>query len=89
MVHTNDKYASEGAMWNSSYEPAGSAGTAYLVFDLGATKQVTSLLVWNYNEKDYQGRSIKETEVSVSVSADGKAFTSGQMHPQAGVGSTR
>ncbi len=74
-VHSNEKYAEGGTMWNSGYDAAGAAGQANAVLDLSAAHQVTGLTIWNYNEKDYQGRGAKEIEVSTS--ADGTTFAKG------------
>ena len=78
-VHSNDKYADGGTMWNSAYDAAGAVGQVNLVFDLTTSHQITGLQVWNYNEKDWQHRGAKEIEVSTSV--DGTAFTKSGSFP--------
>lgn len=66
-VHTANKGASGGSMWNSNYDDAGSVGKVFVRFDLGHVHQLAGLYVWNYNEKGYLPRGVKTATVQVSV----------------------
>lgn len=72
-VHTANKGAGGGSMWNSNYDDAGSVGKVFVRFDLGHVHQLAGLYVWNYNEKGYTQRSVKTA--TVQVSEDDRAFT--------------
>jgi hypothetical protein len=47
----------------------GAVGKVNVVLDVGVVHQVSGLLIWNYNEKDWQHRGAKDIEVSTSADA--------------------
>lgn len=65
-VHTANKGAAGGSMWNSNYDDAGAVGRIFVRFDLGRVHQLSGLYVWNYNEKGYLPRGVKTAQVQVS-----------------------
>ncbi len=67
-VHTDNKYADGGTMWNADYSDA----HPWLVFDLGKATRLTGMHIWNGNEKGYNGRGVQGLEVLGS--ADGEHF---------------
>lgn len=72
-VHTANKGAGGGSMWNSNYDDAGSVGRVFVRFDLGHVHQLVGLYVWNYNEKGYLPRGVKTA--TLQVSEDDRTFT--------------
>ena len=75
LVHTNDRWTGGGTMWCANYNfPSKGVNdyNAVLTFDLGAAKEVGSIVIWNYNEKDYTNRGVKQFELKSS--ADDKTY---------------
>ena len=70
-LHTNAKFAAGGTMWNLSYKD-GMRG--WITFDLGQPQEVLGLHVWNYNEKGWTFRGVKDFELLTS--SDNKEFAS-------------
>ena len=48
----------------------------YIVYDLGAQYQLTSLHLWNHNQPNYTKRGVKEVELLVDSAPDGNSFVS-------------
>ena len=59
-VHTNNVFAEGSCMWNG-------AERATLTFDLGKIYRVGGVYLWNYNESNYNNRSIKDVDISYST----------------------
>ena len=71
-VHSSNIFADGENMWNSD----GGDAQSTLLYDLGQTRNVAGIYLWNYNEGSgqYSSRGINEMEVFAST--DGRNFTS-------------
>lgn len=67
-VHTNNKYADGGTLWNANY----GAAQTWLVFDLGKSWLLSGMHVWNGNERGYAARGVQALDVLGSD--DGESF---------------
>jgi len=66
-IHTNNVYADGNCMWNG-----GITKDTWISFDLGKDYNVNGMYVWNYNEKGWTNRGVKDVEVLASP--DGAEF---------------
>ena len=77
-THTADSFRDGGSMWNAAYESPEDATRrdtqAWLVFDLGAAKDVRGMRIWNGNEKtpgfDGTNRGVNEFEILAGDAED-------------------
>ncbi|MCY3018166.1 MAG: glycosyl hydrolase family 28-related protein, partial [Planctomycetota bacterium] len=66
-IHTNNVYADGNCMWNG-----GMTQDTWISFDLGKDYNVNGMYVWNYNEKGWMNRGVKDVEVLALL--DGAEF---------------
>ncbi|MES2707960.1 MAG: lamin tail domain-containing protein [Verrucomicrobiota bacterium] len=76
----------DGAMWltRGTFSAPNDPLPAYVIYDLGAAKNLTSLRIWNYNERpnastDLTNRGAREVDISTADAVGGTFMPAGRV----------